>query len=221
MPGGRRTCRNVRFRISRPISRSGARKHGYEIIRWLIDDAISGTSAKGRNAFEQMLATAENGRDFDTVLCDDISRFSRGGTNETGFYLHRLKLEGVDVILTADGNPEGDEGELIQGVKSWQALQYSIKLARDTIRGQISNIRERKSAPGGMALYGYDKQHITADGTVLRTLCWMPDGSKQVFRHCDHVCGSTCTSRHLLHLQFIRSLSSVSNALLFDLFDRQ
>ncbi len=158
-----------------------ATEHGYQIVRWFIDDAISGTSAKGRNAFEQLIATAENGRDFQTILCYDISRFSRGGTNETGFYLHRLKVAGVDVVFTADGIPEGDEGELIQGVKSWQARQYSIKLARDTIRGQISNIRERKSAPGGMAPYGYDKQHMTADGTVLRTLRWLPDGSKQEF----------------------------------------
>ena len=158
-----------------------AKEHGYEIVRWFIDDAISGTSAKGRNAFEQLITTAENGRDFETILCYDISRFSRGGTNETGFYLHRLKVAGVDVVFTADGIPEGDEGELIQGVKSWQARQYSVKLARDTIRGQISNIRERKSAPGGMAPYGYDKQHMTADGTILRTLRWLPDGSKQEF----------------------------------------
>jgi hypothetical protein len=65
-----------------------------------------------------MIATAENGRDFDTLRCYDNSRFSRGGTNETGFYLHRLKFAGVDVNFTADGIPEGDEGEMIQGVKS-------------------------------------------------------------------------------------------------------
>jgi DNA invertase Pin-like site-specific DNA recombinase len=158
-----------------------AKEHGYEIVRWFIDDAISGTSTKGRNAFEQLISTAENGRDFETVLCYDISRFSRGGTNETGFYLHRLKLAGVDVVFTADGIPEGDEGELIQGVKSWQARQYSVKLARDSIRGQISNIKERKSAPGGPPPYGYDKQHVTPDGKVLRTLRWMADGSKQEF----------------------------------------
>jgi len=150
-------------------------------VRWFIDDAISGTSAKGRNAFEQLLGAAEGDHDFQAILCYDISRFSRGGTNETGYYLHRLKMAGVDVVFTADGIPEGDEGELIQGVKSWQARQYSVKLARDTIRGQISNIRERKSAPGGMAPYGYDKQHMTSDGTVLRTLRWMTDGSKQEF----------------------------------------
>ncbi len=155
-----------------------AAQHGYAVNRWFIDDAISGTSTKGRNAFEQLIATAENGRDFESILCYDISRFSRGGTNETGYYLHRLNLAGVNVQFTADAIPEGDEGELIQGVKSWQARQYSIKLARDTIRGQISNIRERKSAPGGQPPYGYDKQHLTPDGKVLRTLRWMPDNTK-------------------------------------------
>jgi DNA invertase Pin-like site-specific DNA recombinase len=158
-----------------------AAEHGYRIVRWYIDDAISGTSTKGRNGFEQMIAAAENGRDFDAILCYDISRFSRGGTNETGYYVHRLHMAGVEVVFTADGIPEGDEGELIQGVKSWQARQYSVKLARDSIRGQISNIRERKSAPGGQPPYGYDKQHITPDGKVVRTLRWMADGSKLEF----------------------------------------
>ena len=156
-------------------------ENGYTITRWYIDDAISGTSTKGRNAFESLIAASENNRDFDSILCYDISRFSRGGTNETGYYLHRLNLAGVDVVFTADGIPEGDEGELIQGVKSWQARQYSVKLARDSIRGQISNLRIRKSAPGGPPPYGYDKQHVTPDGKVLRTLRWLADGTKIEF----------------------------------------
>ena len=52
-----------------------------------------------------MVAAAENGRDFESILCYSISRFSRGGTNETGYYIHRLKLAGVSVIFTADGIP--------------------------------------------------------------------------------------------------------------------
>ncbi len=158
-----------------------AKEHGYRIVRWLIDDAISGTSTRGRNDFDRMIDAAENGRDFETILCYDISRFSRGGTNETGYHLHRLKLAGVNVLFPADAIPEGDEGELIQGVKSWQARQYSVKLARDSIRGQISSIHNSRSAPGGPPPYGYDKQHLSPDGKVLRTLRWMSDGSKQEF----------------------------------------
>jgi len=56
-----------------------AEENGYRIARWYVDDAISGTSAKGRGQFERMIATAENGRDFEAILCYDVSRFSRGG----------------------------------------------------------------------------------------------------------------------------------------------
>ena len=158
-----------------------AKKNGYRIERWYVDDAISGTSAKGRVAFERMIADAEDGGGFAAVLCYDISRFSRGGTNETGFYLHRLHVAGVDAIFCAEGIPEGEEGELLQGVKSWQARQYSVKLSRDCIRGTISHIMQKHCAPGGKPPYGYDKQHCTASGQVLRTFRWLPDGRKQEF----------------------------------------
>jgi len=49
-------------------------------------------------------------------------------------------MDGVDVVFAADRIPEGDEGELIQSVKSWQARQYSVKLARDTIRWILSAV---------------------------------------------------------------------------------
>ncbi|HOD83922.1 MAG TPA: recombinase family protein [Phycisphaerae bacterium] len=158
-----------------------ASEHGYRVARWYVDDAISGTSTRGRDQFERMIAEAENGRDFDAVLVYDISRFSRGGTNETGYYLHRLKMAGVDAVFCAEGIPEGDEGELLQGVKSWQARQYSVKLARDSIRGSLSNLRQRRTRLGSQAPFGYDRQYIAPDGKVLRLLREMPDGSRQEF----------------------------------------
>lgn len=158
-----------------------AKDNGYHVIRWYVDDAISGTSTRGRDDFARLIREAENGRDFDAILCYDISRFSRGGTNETGYYLHRLNMAGVEAIFCAEGIPKGDEGELIQGVKSWQARQFSVKLSRDCIRGTISHIMQKHCAPGGMAPFGYDKQHCTAAGQVLRTFRWLPDGRKQEF----------------------------------------
>lgn len=161
-----------------------AAEHAYRILRWFIDDAVSGTSTRGREAFERLIHDAETGHDFDAILCYDISRFSRGGTNETGYYLHRLKLAGVEVVFAAEGIPEGDEGELLQGVKSWQARQYSVKLSRDCIRGMVSAVRVKRSAPGGRAPYGYDKQFLTPAGQVLRTIRYLPDGRKQEFDPC-------------------------------------
>ena len=156
-----------------------AEEHGYAILRWFTDDAISGTSTKGREAFERMIHEAENGRDFDAVLVYDISRFSRGGSTEMGFFLYRLQQAGVRVIFCAEALPDDDGGELLLGVKSWQARQYSVKLSRDCIRGAVSSVRVKHSAPGGRAPYGYDKQHLTPDGQVLRTLRYLADGRKE------------------------------------------
>lgn len=159
-----------------------AKEHGYRILRWYIDDAISGTSTRGRDAFEQMIRDAEDGKGtFDAVLCYDISRFSRGGTNETGYYLHRLKMVGVEGVFCAEGIPQGDEGELLQGVKSWQARQYSVKLSRDSIRGQHSTVTIRHSTMGGRAPYGYDRQYQMSDGKPLRTIRTLCDGRRQEF----------------------------------------
>ena len=158
-----------------------AKEHGYAVKRWYIDDAISGTSTRGRDEFERMIAEAENGRDFDAIMCYDMSRFSRGGTNETGFYLHRLKLVGVEAVFCAEGIPEGDEGELLQGVKSWQARQYSVKLSRDSIRGQHSTVTIRHSAMGGRAPYGYDRQYLSAGGQLLKTVRTLSDGRREEF----------------------------------------
>ncbi len=158
-----------------------ANANGHHVLRWYVDDAISGTSARGRGQFEKLLRAAENGRDFDAVLCYDMSRFSRGGTNETGYYLHRLRLAGVQTHFTAEGIPDGDEGELLQGVKSWQARQYSVKLSRDCIRGQHSTVTARHSAMGGRAPYGYDRQYVTPAGQVLKTVRTLRDGRRQEF----------------------------------------
>jgi DNA invertase Pin-like site-specific DNA recombinase len=158
-----------------------AEEHGYTILRWFTDDAISGTSTKGREAFERMIHEAENGRDFDAVLVYDISRFSRGGSTEMGFFLYRLQQAGVRVIFCAEALPDDDGGELLLGVKSWQAHQYCVKLSRDCIRGAVSSIKVKQSAPGGRAPYGYDRQYRAPDGQVLRTIRHLPDGRKQEF----------------------------------------
>lgn len=56
---------------------SWAAENGYRIVRWYVDDAISGTSTRDRDAFAQLIQAAENGRDFETILCYDMARFSR------------------------------------------------------------------------------------------------------------------------------------------------
>ena len=53
-------------------------QHGLTLRRCYVDDAISGTSAVGRKAFQQMMADAQQGGcAFGVIVCYDVKRFGR------------------------------------------------------------------------------------------------------------------------------------------------
>src|SRR2546427_10774565 len=68
-----------------------AEHHGYQILHWFQDDAISGTTIDARAGFKSMLEAAKSPqRDWRFILVYDVSRFSRGGLDEAGFVRHQF-----------------------------------------------------------------------------------------------------------------------------------
>src|SRR3989442_1223849 len=62
-----------------------ADRHGYEVIRWYEDDAISGASVDARAGFKKMMEEARSpSRDWRFLLVFDVSRFSRGDLDQAG-----------------------------------------------------------------------------------------------------------------------------------------
>jgi len=163
-------------------------EHELRLLRWYVDDAISGTRATNRPAFQQMIAQAEDGAaDFAFVVVYDVKRFGRLDNDEAGYYRHLLRRAGVDVLYVAEGfaspglgdGAVNDTDDLLRPVKQWQARQESKDLSKVTIRGLIS-----KSASGtwmgGAPPYGYDLRYQDAAGRFLFILRYLPDGSKQL-----------------------------------------
>src|SRR5262249_16686221 len=129
---------------------------GYAIVRFYTDDAISGTSADNRPAFQHLIAEASNGRcDFPFVLCYDVKTFSRGDNDEAGYYRHLLKKRGIEVVYASENFAGDDSDDLIRPVKQWQARQESKDLSKVTLRGQLSSIHAG-SYLGGVPPFGYD-----------------------------------------------------------------
>jgi len=55
-----------------------ATEHGFRLIKFYVDDAISGTSTLGRRAFQQMIRDAESPTcRFDIIVVYDVKRFGR------------------------------------------------------------------------------------------------------------------------------------------------
>jgi DNA invertase Pin-like site-specific DNA recombinase len=103
-----------------------ADEKGFELVRFYEDDAISGTSAKGRDAFQDMIHDAEKDPvhpPFQAVLSWDVRRFSRGDNDEAGYYRFRLRKCGIDVIYITENFQGGDSDDLVLATKQWLARQ--------------------------------------------------------------------------------------------------
>jgi len=73
----------------RAIERSAA-EHDLELARYFVDDAISGTSAVPRPAFQEMVGLVrQERRPFSYVIVYDVKRFGRLDNDEAGSYRHR------------------------------------------------------------------------------------------------------------------------------------
>jgi len=80
-----------------------AQDNGIRLNKFYVDDAISGTYTLKRKAFLQMIEDAERpSRKFDSIVVYDIKRFGRVDNDEAGYYRHRLKMQGVEVIYVTE-----------------------------------------------------------------------------------------------------------------------
>ncbi len=158
-----------------------AEEHGYRVIREYVDDAISGTSADERPGFQRMIADAARG-DFEAVIVWNSDRFSRGDVTETEHYRYLLREANVKVLSVTEDYlaRDGIDGDVLRTVKQFQNRQYSISLAQNTLRGQISSVMA-ESDPGRAAPYGYDREILAPDGAVLFRIRFCPGGVREVY----------------------------------------
>ena len=158
-----------------------ATEHGFRLVKFYIDDAISGTSTIGRRAFQQMICDAEShNRGFDTIIVYDVKRFGRIDNDEAGYYRYKLRTCGVDIHYVTENFNGDTTDDLLRPVKQWQARQESKDLSKVTIRGLLSKV-EGGWWMGGTPPYGYDLSYENADEEFLFVIRFMPDGSKQLF----------------------------------------
>jgi len=157
-----------------------AQEHGFEVLDFYIDDAISGTTSDERKAFLKLIADAGAEQcPFSYVLVYDIKRFGRLDNDEAGYYRFQLRKAGVEVIYTSEGFNGDDTDDLLRPVKQWQARQESRELSKVTIRGLLTRSGEGWWS-GGQPPYGYDLAYCSADGQFLMTVRYDHDLSKHI-----------------------------------------
>ncbi len=158
-----------------------AAQNGFVIVKWYIDNAISGASVSVRDGFNQMIADAKSpGRNWTHILVFDVSRLSRGGIDAGGHLRTELLQVGVEVVYTNESLSGGEGDELIIAVKQHMAEQTVKALSRVTIRGLVGQA-EIGAWSGGCAPHGFDLQYRDPAGHVYQTIRWRSDGSKEIY----------------------------------------
>lgn len=120
-----------------------------------IDEGITGTQAKKRPAFLQMLEDARQ-RKFDLIVTREVCRFARN-TVDTLTTTRALKNIGVEVYFVEDNiwTMDGD-GELRLTIMATLAQEESRKVSERVKAGQHVS-REKGILYGNGNILGYDR----------------------------------------------------------------
>ncbi len=141
-----------------------AREHGYKIIRDYLDEGISGDKTEKRLGFRRMIADVQDRADYELIVAWDQDRFGRFNSIEAGHWIYPLMQAGIRLETIAQGKIDWNDfaGRLMYQIQQEGKHQFLRDLARNSLRGLISRVKEGKWG-GGMPPYGYelgDDQHL-------------------------------------------------------------
>ncbi len=125
-----------------------------------IDEGITGTAAKKRPAFLQMMEDAKNG-EFDLIVTREVCRFARN-TVDTLVYTRKFKNEyGIEVYFVEDNiwTMDGD-GELRLTIMATLAQEESRKTSERVRAGQMVS-RQNGVLYGNGNILGYNREGDT------------------------------------------------------------
>jgi DNA invertase Pin-like site-specific DNA recombinase len=137
-----------------------AANHGYSLLKWYADLGISGDRTEKRIQFQQMLADAADGR-FKAILCWDQDRFGRFDSLESGYWIHPLRKQGVQLVTCTDGPVDWSSfaGRMLYGMKQEGKHQYLVDLSNNVTRRMQQMAREGKWVCGALPIgYALDEQ---------------------------------------------------------------
>lgn len=125
------------------------------VLRKYIDEGITGTQAKKRPAFLEMIEDAKLGK-FDLIVTREVCRFARN-TVDTLVHTRALKSKGIEVYFVEDNiwTMDGD-GELRLTIMATLAQEESRKTSERVRAGQKIS-RDNGVLYGNGNILGYDR----------------------------------------------------------------
>jgi DNA invertase Pin-like site-specific DNA recombinase len=146
--------------IQQELVQKWAKENGVDIIFEFADRGKSGLTAEGRDGFNDMMENwVKQRKDFDFVLCLDVSRWGRfQDIDLSATYSAECKKHGKQVIYTTLGMPRPDDPlyPVYVQFERFRAAQFSKELSVKVSHGCI-RIAQQGYWVGGSPPYGYNR----------------------------------------------------------------
>lgn len=134
----------------------------YELVKAYYDEGISGTTARRRSGFMEMISDCDAGK-IDFILTKSISRFARN-TQDSLKYTRELKEMGIGIYFEKEGlNTLESSGELLT-LFSCFAQEESRSISENTAWGIRSKFKQGIPHLNTDIVLGYDKND---DGSLV------------------------------------------------------
>jgi Recombinase/Resolvase, N terminal domain len=145
-------------------------------------EGITGSLPGARDDIDAVVERKRERDDFDILLVQDGSRFTRGGGDHTGWIKHTLACEGVEVIFVTSGTTgDPDADSVLHTMNGFAAKQQVKNMSYSVVRGQMSSFAAGNIPHTFRIPYGIDRLYVDiSDGKARHRIRNLTDGTQQM-----------------------------------------
>ncbi len=134
-------------------------------------EGVSGSIAANLDKVIADLVRRKKERDdFEVIVVQDLSRFSRSGATHTAKLRYDLEQVGVDIIAAVGYTPKHEFADVTDAMAANLARGHAKAIALGVARGSQSALEQGRKAHCSRCPYGLDKLYESSDGRPLYRL---------------------------------------------------
>jgi DNA invertase Pin-like site-specific DNA recombinase len=143
-------------------------------------EGITGSLPGARDDIEAVIDRKQQRDDFDVLLVQDVSRFSRGGDDHIGYLKHRLAMVGVEVIFVTSGTTgDADADAVLHSMNGYASKAQVKNMSYAVVRGQMSSFAAGNIPHTFRVPYAIDRLYVgTASGQPRHRIRNLTDGTQ-------------------------------------------
>lgn len=134
-------------------------------------EGVSGSVAQNLDrVIAGLIKRKAEANDFDLLVVQDASRFSRAGAGHSAKLRYDLQQSGIEVVSAMGYMPKSDFGEVKDALDAVVARQQAKSIAMGVARGSQSALESGRKAHCSISPFAIDKLYIAEDGRPLHVI---------------------------------------------------